>query len=188
MALLFILKDRPRPVDRQYAIYLTAISAWAFCWFKMISSDHDASLFWARALHLPAVFIPATFLHFSRAFLGLQDSKSKKLVGAFYGTAPLFILPVFSPLYIENVLPKVGFRNYVQHGPFYFAFIGYFTVCLIVIFALLLHEFVKAKGIRRKSIGFALAAYAVGYTGQYFFPIFISQCRDFLFTGLRFAI
>lgn len=165
IAIIFALKDSGRPVDRQYSIYLMAISAWAFCWFKMISSDFNASLFWARVLHVPAVFIPATFLHFSRTFLGLDDSRSKRLVQAFYAAAPLFIFPVFFRGYIETVVPREGFRYYVQHGPFYFAFISYFVICVVITFAILTTEFVKATGSRRKAIGFVLMAYTIGYAG-----------------------
>lgn len=165
IAILFALKDNRRPVDRQYAIYLAAICAWAFGWFKMISSDFATSLRWARLLHFPAVFIPATFLHFSQEFLGLRDPRSRRFLNILYATACIFLLPVFYGRYVVTVIPTPGFRFYAKHGPIYIVFVAYFFVCLLITFKLLVREFILAAGSRRKSIGVLLLAYAVGYTG-----------------------
>jgi signal transduction histidine kinase len=166
VAVLFALKDARRPLDRQYAIYLTAISTWAFTWLQMISSNHDASLFWARALHIPAVFIPAMFLHFSQTFLKIGDQTNQRRIRTlFYLLAPLFILPVFSPAYIRTVAPKQAFQNYLIPGPLYRFFTAYFVICVLVTFLILVREFLRSDRPRRKSIGYVLAAYAVGYAG-----------------------
>ncbi len=171
-----LLTDRRRPVTLIFGLYTLMISAWAFCWYKMVSvNTYEGCLFWARCLHYPASLIPATFLHFTQHLLGISGkARQKTLRYLIYITAVFFLLLVQSNSFIASVSPKAGFKYYIDLTPTYLAFTVFFIVTVIIIHLQIIGSLKQERGIKRTQIAYILGAYALGYIGgaSAFFPIF----------------
>jgi hypothetical protein len=176
LAFFVLYKGMGRKVTRLFGIYTLAISAWSFCWFKMISSDnYAASLFWARFLHYPASFIPGTFLHFVQHLLSI-DKERKQIIlrRIYYGFGILFLSVAFAPGFVRAVVPKMGFPFYLDPGPYYVSFLIFFVMAITTIHALLFITCMASHGFKRTHLGYVLTAYILAYTGgtEVFLPVY----------------
>jgi len=174
---LFVLSiGAGRPVTRLFGIYTLAISAWSFCWFKMISSGTYAdSLFWSRFLHYPASFIPATFLHFVQHLLNIDKEKKQILLRRlFYVLGVVFLSVAFTPGFVATVTPKQVFAYYLEPGPYYLTFLMFFVCAITFIHSLLFMAFRASRGFKKTQIGWVFAAYVLAYTGgtAVFLPVY----------------
>jgi hypothetical protein len=176
LALFVMVRGGGRTVTRLFGIYTLAISAWSFCWFRMISAtQYVDGLFWARFLHYPASFIPATFLHFVQYLLNIEKNRRQILLRrTFYGFGALFVCVAFTSGFVESVVPKQGFIYYLDPGPFYITFLIYFVITISTIHSLLFMAFKSSRTYKKTQMGCVLAAYILAYSGgtEVFLPVY----------------
>ena len=167
LSIFVLAKGARRPVTLLFGIYTIAISAWSFCWYKMISSPvHAHSLFWARFLHVPASFSPATFLHFVQCLLNIQEDRRQVFLRRmFYGFGTLFPVLCFLNSFSADVVAKLGFQYYLEPGPYYVSFLIFFIVAIVSIDYLLFTAYKKTIGSKKTQIAYVLPAYVLGYAG-----------------------
>ena len=176
LAAFMLFWARRKPLLRIFGVYISSITAWAFCWHRMVSTgDYSESLFWARLLHCPASMIPATFLHFVQYLLNLEkDKKQVILRWIVYGLGTVFVFLSFSEDFVQKVSQKLGFTYYIDPGPVYVTFLIFFAISIIGIHALLFFAYRTSTGLKKTQISYVLGSYAIGYAGgsTAFLPVY----------------
>ena len=119
----FVYFKHPKSLpNRLYALEELSAALWIFCYFKMITSpDVVSGLFWSRALHVGALFIPLLFLHFGMISLNLGQEK-KKVIIAYYIFCFILLALLPTKLFVMDAAPKFSFRYFIVPGPLYHLF------------------------------------------------------------------
>jgi hypothetical protein len=174
---LFVLALRNQSqISVRFCIYTMSIGAWSFGWARMVmSTNPEAGLFWARALHLGAIFIPTTFCHFAFSLFPEQFTfQKKRMIALGYVSSCLFSLACFSSQFVPSTAPHSGMTYYPQPGFLYVPFLLYFLIYVCLALVSLGKEFRKATGIKRTQMQYVFVAYFIGYAGgaQAFLPVF----------------
>lgn len=176
LGILVLAKGRYQRLPTRFGVYTLAISAWAFCWFRMVSAaTPENTLFWSRALHVPAAFIPAAFLHFVQDLLKTSEGRRQLwLRWATYFAGVLFAVLSFHPQFVDSVMPKVGFPQFMEPGALYQWFFLFFLVSVSSTLILLLISVIKSLGFQKNQRGYVLSAYLFAYAGggQVFLPVY----------------
>ncbi|OVE76676.1 hypothetical protein BVX98_05165 [bacterium F11] len=167
LGLFSIVSDWKKPIVRPFGIYLLLIAAWAFFLYLMISAkDEKTSLFFARFLHCPSSFLPATYLSFILHLISTSQNKTHFWLRRIsYSIGFLFLLITFHPNFVDRVVPKMGFRFILEPGPLYMFFILWFVFISIVVLVFLLQGLMKSSGIKRNQIAHVILAHIIGYGG-----------------------
>ncbi len=133
LAIYVWLKNKKRLLNKIFAVYSLTISWWCFLSVPMIQSEHlQIALTWDRLCLMGVVFIPTSFLHFTLVFLNIEKERGPKIIiqGA-YVISVLFLLLVWTPLFVPTVEPKDSIKFFSVPGPVYHVFLVYFflTIC-----------------------------------------------------------
>lgn len=158
-------KGRSERIARLHSRYTLLISVWAFFWWRMsLATTADQSLFFVRILHIPAAFIPATFLHFTQALLNVEKSRWHRAVRWMgYITGVSMASLSFSPRFVPSATPAPGFRFFGDAGPMYFLFELYFFIWVTFTLCLMAGSYHRQTPLRRLQLRYLLGAYGVGY-------------------------
>jgi signal transduction histidine kinase len=170
-ALLFLglfvyLKNRRSWVNKTFALFNWAGVIWAFSFAQMAAAQNEAAgLFWSRALHVGAIFVPVFFLHFICALLNIVHEKRKILIAAYIiGFSMLAFVP--TNLFVSHTVAVVGFKYFVgPAGLQYHLFPLFFVVCLVYAFYELFKGFRHSQGLSRNQLKYLLVALLIGYSG-----------------------
>jgi len=171
VALLFLglfvyLKNRKSLVNKTFAFFNWAGVIWAFSFAKMAAS-HNAveGLFWARSLHVGAIFIPVFFLHFIFAFLNIVHEKKTILITAYIiGFSMLALVP--TNLFVSHTVSVVGFQYFVgPAGIHYQLFPLFFFICIVYAIFELFKRYKNSQGLKKNQIRYLFVAFVIGYIG-----------------------
>jgi signal transduction histidine kinase len=166
LGLFVYLKNRGNLVNRMFALHCLTIAIWAFSFAQMaVAQNAVEGLFWSRALHVGAIFIPVFLLHFICALLDIVHEKKKILVAAYIiGFSMLAFVP--TNLFVSHTVAVVGFKYFVgPAGLQYHLFPLFFFVCTIYAFYELFKGFKHSQGLRKNQIKYLLVAFLIGYIG-----------------------
>jgi signal transduction histidine kinase len=166
LGIFVYLKNRRSLVNKMFALNCLTIAIWAFSFAQMALSKNEAEgLFWSRALHVGAIFIPVTFLHFTCALLNIVHEKRKILIAAYIISFSMLAL-VPTNLFVSHTVSAVGFKYFVgPAGLQYHLFPLFFFICAIYAFYELFKGFRHSQGLRRNQIKYLLVALLIGYSG-----------------------
>jgi len=159
-------KNRKRDINQIFGLMSLSVAVWSVSYgFWQLSHDKEAALFWSRMLSLGSTFIPILFFHWILALLDLQGRKRKILI---LGNILTLILVIFSfsPFYIKDVRPAMGFPWWPQPGILYtfYILLGYFGF-LIYAFSLLIKAYKISSGYKREQIKYVMIGTLVGLGG-----------------------
>jgi signal transduction histidine kinase len=175
LAVFVYFKNPKSLINRLYALEEFSAAFWIFCYFKMITSANVATgLFWSRALHAGAVFIPLLFLHFGMILLNLSQEK-RKIIVVYYIFCFILLALLPTKLFVLDAAPKFAFRYFIVPGPLYHLFTLYFFTCAVYTLYYLLNGFRNSRGLRRNQLKYLFFAYLIGYGGggvSAFLPLF----------------
>jgi len=175
LAVFVYLKNTKSPINRLYALEELSAAFWIFCYFKMIISANEVTgLFWARALHVGALFIPIFFLHFGMVLLDLNQEK-RRIIITYYLVCFILLALLPTPLFVLAAAPKFSFRYFIVPGTLYHLFTLYFFTCAVYTLYHLFKGFRNSWGLRKNQLKYVLFAYLVGYGGggvSAFLPLF----------------
>ncbi|NQT30639.1 MAG: hypothetical protein HQ596_08710 [Candidatus Saganbacteria bacterium] len=157
------------------ALFLFSISVAVWCFGQFMGekgASQQAVLFWTRLGIAGAVFIPATFVHFTLSLID-QLSLKRKLVYLTYLFAFIFLILDFTPLFVANVGPTLEFRYYPQAGLVYPLFVVFVLAGFFYAFFELFAAFRAVTGTRKNQLLYVLIASAIGFLGGItaFFPV-----------------
>lgn len=160
-----LLINKQNKLNRAFSRFCFAVAfwSWAYCFWPLSSVKGDI-LFWFQILHIGAILIPATYLHFVFTFLDLEK-KRKKTIFLNYLIAVFFLINVFSPLFISDMTPRYLFPYWAVPGVLYHFFLLYFFGLTLYCWIMLYRakkEFVGEKGMQLKYI---LIGTFIGFLG-----------------------
>ncbi len=174
VAFVFLSNKRSKLISA-FCFYMINISAWCFGWSRMaMATDPVSGLFWARALHIGAIIIPNTFLHFT---LTLQPEsvarKWRTVIRLGYAITAFFLLISFSKLFVSHTANVSGMAYYPQPGPLYIIFFIYFMIYVLLAFWTLGKTYMESSGSKKTQMRYVFIAYALAYGGgpQAFMPV-----------------
>lgn len=166
LGLFVYLKNRKSSINRLFALHNLAIAIWAFSFAQMAAAQNEVEgLFWSRALHVGAIFIPVFLLHFICALLNNVHEKRKILISAYIiGFSMLAFVP--TNLFVSHTVSVAGFKYFVgPAGLQYHLFPLFFFICAVYAFYESFKGFRYSQGLRKNQIRYLFVAFFVGYCG-----------------------
>ncbi len=166
VGLLVYYRNKQNIINITWVFLSLSIAVWSFSTFMMtFSKDIIEGIFWSRALHLGAIFIPAFFIHFSAAILGLDSDKKKIIIFAYILSTILSIINLFTPLLISSAAHKLTFNYYPVAGRLYILFLLMFSGFPIYSVILMTKAYVNQTAYRRNQLRYLIIASLIGFVG-----------------------
>src|SRR4030067_1771835 len=153
LGLFVYLKNRRSLVNKTFAFFNWAGVIWAFSFAQMAMAHNEVEgLFWSRALHVGAIFIPVFFLHFICALLNIVHEKRKTLIAAYImGFSMLALVP--TNLFVSHTVAVVGFKYFVgPAGLQYHLFPLFFFICVVYAIFELFKRYKNSQGLQKNQI------------------------------------
>lgn len=194
--LAILLMKRGGSAGRNFALMMAALSIWAGAYaFELTSVTLEAMLFWIRIEYLGIGLIPAFWITFCLAYVGLENRLTP------VNTAAIFLIPVLTIFFVwtndwhglhyasvavddSGPFPMFNFSR----GMWYWVHLYYFYILLIIGFYLLIRNYRQAAPIFRKQTlvvlfgalipWFANLLYHIGFR-----PIEYLDITPFVFTA-----
>ncbi len=173
---IFVYLKNPKRglINRVFILYNFSLAFWSFGFFKMITAENlSEALLWSRLLHLGAIFIPVTFLHFVFIILDIA-SKRRNVITECYLFGIALSLICFTDIFVINPVAKFNFKYFVNPGPIYHIFTLFFFSLIAFNIIVLFKEYIVSSGSKRNMIKYLFLAHLIGYTGggSAFLPLF----------------
>jgi signal transduction histidine kinase len=166
---------RQDAVGKRFLYLSLTYSGWAF--FISINLNNnmlpEVGLLGGRIGNGFALFIPPFWYHFLTVFIG-ADARRYPLIKIFYITAFLTSCFVFTPLFISEVRPMVGFLHYPKAGPIYGFYVFFFFSVISLGFIDLLRKIRRTEGVIRRQMQGLFWTTLAGYAGgcPTFLPVY----------------
>jgi len=170
LALFVFFKGRKKILNISLALLSLSVMLWTFAQaMGEILEAKDLILLWTRIGIAVAVFIPVFFLHFISSLIG----KFKRLLYFVYAAAFVFLIFDFTPLFIVDIGPALGFRYYPKPGIIYHFFTVFVFVCFVFGFLRLFWAYRNAIGAAKNKLLYVIFACLIGFLGGVtaFFPV-----------------
>lgn len=158
-----MVRGRQEGLNLRFGLFAVSIGAWSAAYFFwQVSDEAVRALFFARLLMVFASFVPVTFFHF---IVDLCGEDRRHWVRGGYLVALILAVLNFTPLMITGVEPAMQFPFWPQAGPFYWLYLGFFTVLTYQAGRLLLDTLRQSVGARAAQLRNILIASIVGFGG-----------------------
>jgi len=165
LAGIVYVKNPRSSVGRAFCLFASAIVVWSAGYFLwQISQEAYEALFYCRFLMAGAIFIPATFFHFSVSLIKASKKYSKAIV-FWYVVSFCFIALDFTPLFVQDVRPRMGFLFWPTAGPAYIYFLAVFAGLSLYANILLFKALKTSSGFERSQIKYVFLGTAIGFMG-----------------------
>jgi len=160
---LFINKQNK--LNRAFSRFCFAVAfwSWAYC-FWPLSLTKGNILFWFQILHIGAILIPATYLHFVFTFLDVEK-KRKKTIFLNYLVSIFFLANVFSPLFISDMVFRDPFLYWAVPGVLYHFFLLYFFGLTLYCWTMLYRAKKEFAGEKKMQLKYILIGTFIGFLG-----------------------
>jgi len=165
VGIIAISKNPKSQLNRSFAYFAFSVAFWSYFYFLwQISNTAESALLWCRILMAGAIFIPSSFLHFSITLIG-QRKKYLKTIIFWYSVSLLFLLSDFTPLFVKDVRPRLGFSFWPTAGLTCGLFIAMFAGLTIYAHILMYKSYRKLSGFERNQIKYVFLGTAIGFLG-----------------------
>jgi signal transduction histidine kinase len=174
LGIFVYLQGRQKLPNITLALLSLVIGVWCFGQFMgEVVSAKASVLFWTRVNIAAAVFIPPLYLHFILAFISRLKENRRVLRLAYLCALALIILD-FTPWFVADVVPRLGYRYYPVPGVVYPLFAFYLVIIFGIGFTRLLEFIKKSEGAINNQAKYVLIASLVSFLGggSAFFPVF----------------
>ncbi len=163
---LLIFLKRNDEVGKRYLIFSIAVGVWGFFLSLLINQDfsYENALLSARLCNFSAVFIPVTWLHLVLSLVN-RVQKYKKILFFLYILAFLIDLFAFTPWFIPNLKPAVGFVHYTRTGFIFHIFVFQFFTVVPFAFRELLLKIQQTKKEEKLQLAGFFVATLLGFIG-----------------------
>jgi signal transduction histidine kinase len=149
---------------RIFSLCLFCIAWWSLgVSIHALTETETWGMFWSKFLHIGAIFVPITYLHFILSFL---NKKKPLLMQCLYCLGGLFVLCLlFSNIFLKEVSPIYIFPYFPKAGYIYSFFLFMFGACVIYSLFLLLRALQSSSGMERSKLNYIFWSSVVGYIG-----------------------
>lgn len=164
LGILVFAKGREKAANRIFAYSTIPVFLWAMAYgFWLLADNHDTALFLVRILMMGAIFIPFSYAHFVVAFTKSHQYDWWIRLG--YIFAGLAVLANFTPLFVADVVPKMGFDFWPVPGILFHPFLLIWAIYSLLQVALLFKAHRTAHGIYRQQLGYIMIGFIIGIVG-----------------------
>ena len=171
----FVYLRNPRSRLYQDCFFFSLfVCLWTLGFFLTMFADigHDIALFCSRLSHAFGVIIPVVFLRFALSLIGREKEKTNLLKINYVITAILSVGYLATPLFIDDVQPKLSFPHYPVAGPLYIVFIVYWLSLAGYAHYLLFLDYRQNQGHRRQQIKYFFLGQIIAWGGAFLlFPL-----------------
>lgn len=157
------LSREKESINKYWFLLCASTSLWSLFFFLTINAPNkEASIMLRVFLDTFVIFICLFWLKFVHAFLNIR--KNKLVILATLTSFAIFIsnLTVWA---VKDMIPKNGFRYYVEAGPGYYAFALFFSSIMFYGLFLLLRAQFQADSARAKQCRYVILASTLGVIG-----------------------
>lgn len=156
------LHNRKNPPNIFFGILALTIGCWSIgSSLENMISDETLALWTLRACYLFAVLLPSVFMQFT--LLVTEAPRTEyKWIKTSYGVSAILFPTVFTDLFIKRlrIIEPYNFRI-TEPGPFYYAFLYFFSIIALKILALMYEAKQRASGLRRKQLEYIFIAHTI---------------------------
>ena len=184
LGLFVYFQNKKKTLNRIYLLMSLTLGFWSMgLFFYLMSPDKVTALFLNRLLHIAAIFIPVTVLHFMFSLSGILKEKIKIVKGS-YILCLILTSFVFTPLFIKDVEPKFFFRLWPMPGVIYPLFLLFFFIYISYAWMLAFRLHKRSRGTKRMQLKYILIGLTIGFAGgatnyAYFYNIPIPPVGNF---------
>ncbi len=153
-------------ISRIYFAFSAFVTIWSTSWSVVISDNasYNVALLCSRLTHGSAGLIAVTWFHFALVFTD-NLAKHKKLLIGFYIFSFVILCFIFTPWFVPEVVPAVGFKHYTRSGPLLDAYIIMFFAGVILGFVQLYNEIKRSVGEKKLQLQGLFVATLIGFLG-----------------------
>lgn len=173
LGIFVFLKGKGKLSSITLGLFSASVALWCFGQFmgEMVEAKEPV-LFWTRVGMAGAIFIPVFFLHFTLALID-RAVKQRSLGYFVYGLAILFLILDFTPFFVADVGPALGFRYYPKPGPVYPIFAVFLLACFGYALFRLVQAYRNSTGAKKNQLLYVLLACLISLPGGItaFFPV-----------------
>jgi len=141
--------------------------------FVFLNSNEKLGIFLAQILHIGSTLIVIFFYNFLAVFLlKWREYKISVILCDIFSLIFLVIIIFMPQIFVKGIIPRAGFAKWIDYGSFYWPYFFYYIIFVLLSARILLKEFFKSDGIRKKQILYILLALVIGFSGGLtnFFP------------------
>ena len=160
-----ITKNPKSRLNRSFSYFTFSVAFWSYCYFLwQITKNANSALFWCRALMVFAIFIPATFFHFSVTLINQREKYLNRIIFWYCASVIFFILD-FTPLFVKDVRPRLIFPFWPTAGIAYTFFLAMFIGLTTYSHILMFKNWKAFSGSWHNQIKFVSLGTAIGFLG-----------------------
>ena len=172
LATLAIRYSKKRFLNIIFGVWSLFVGCWSLgIYFHTISITPESAMFWSKALHNAAMFIPPLYLHMIMSYVGIEK---RAILKAAYISSLILVGLNFTPLYIAEVSPILSFSFFPKAGSLYFLYILIYGLCVLYSCYQLICSYHSSSQIKKTQIKYILLATTIAYTGgaTTFLPVY----------------
>ncbi len=163
--LLIIFNNVKTKTNQYFAFYTLCVAFWGIFQFLSLSSNNkDEALFYMRMCLSFAVFIPASFFHFSTHLTETYDQYSK-IIKIFYSISFLTLLFAFSPFFIQDEELKLYGYYWPQGGPLFFFYFLQYLIYIVLSLFLIFRKYKESQNSKRQQLKLILWGILIAFIG-----------------------
>ena len=186
-----IFKNFKSSTNKRFAFFSFSVAWWAINYFIWLSSKSSGqALFFIRTAMVGAILIPAAYSYFITSFLG----RRRNVVDVFnFIVGTLFVCFSFSPLFIQQVEPRLFFPFWPVPGYLFNLMLLYFIFHVVYVIIVLWKAMQEAQGLKKIQIKYVFFGTIIGYAGgctNYFlwYNIPVPPYLNILVSGFIFCV
>ncbi|MBI4706924.1 MAG: GAF domain-containing protein [Candidatus Omnitrophica bacterium] len=163
LGIIVFLKAYRTKSGFMFATFTTSVALWSFSHAQMsFAKTPDEAILWARILQAFVVIIPCVFLHFTYAIVE-NEKEHRKIILFAYSGCLIFLLLLFSRLFIKSVifLPNVNYM--FRPGIAYHFFLIFYITLLVFSFYNLYEGYKTSTGLRANQLKYVLLGTFIGF-------------------------
>ena len=152
LGVFVVLKGLKKAPNIILGLFSFALALWCFGQFMGEMVEIKAQvLFWTRIGIMGAVLIPVFFVHFILSLIDKFEYE-KNLLRVLNGLGSVFLVLVFTPFFVKDVVPRLGFRYYPEAGIVYPFFALFVLIFFVYGFTRLILSFRQSVGSKRNQL------------------------------------
>lgn len=175
LSLFVYWKGKSSSVNKSFALVTIITGTWSlFPFVTNVASTQELSLLLGRLIYIAASLTPTLFLRFILIFVTEEKKrKEKNIIFVSYGISIFFLINLFNPLFIKNIV-RLTVSNGIVAGPLYLSFISFFGIVCLYAFYKVLNAYKNTIGSKRNQLRYIFLGFGIAFISGllHFLPAF----------------
>jgi len=163
LSMFVLLRNKDSRLNRSYSVFGCCVGLWSLSlFFCHLSSQLQDAVLLNRFVHFFSVLIAISFYHFIHTLLKISGRRTLN-----FGVVAAVVIGglCFTPLMIQGMAPKFGFRLWPVPGCLYQIYLAFFSFYSYYSLFLVFRHFCKETGVRKEQLRYIFIALSVGFIG-----------------------